>query len=269
MATLYDETPTGECGNTDCGQMAAWYVFSALGFYPVNPDSGVYAIGSPVTTKAVIHLDKNKYNGRTFTVIAKDNGPNNVYIQSATLNGRPYSRPWLTHQQIISGGTLRLVMGPKPNLNWGNALVDRPPATMPADFHYEKLPTPASETGPEVKATASNVYFNQYSDYGPDNAFDGDSDTRWATDTTPAWIAVDLRKEKAVCGVRIDETYNRVQKFEFQYRDGNEWKTIFAGTTLGGQFQHRFAAVTAREFRLNILAALENPSINEIELLSK
>ncbi len=269
MATLYDESPTGQCGNTDCGQMAAWYVFSALGFYPVNPDSDVYVIGSPMGTKASLHLYSQEYKERIFSVIAENNGPDNIYIQSATLNGKIYTRPWLTHEQIISGGILRLVMGPKPNMSWGNDLDDRPPATMPKDFHYKQLPTPAAEMGEEVKAAASNVYFKQYSDYGPENAFDGYADTRWATDTTPAWISVDLGKKQVVYGVQINETYNRVQKFEFQYRIGDEWKTIFDGTTIGGQYQHKFPPVNASQFRLNVIAASENPSINEIVFMRK
>jgi len=145
MAQMYNDTPTGQCGNADCGQMAAWYVFSALGFYPMNPDSGIYAIGSPVVTKAVVHLDQDKYHGHTFTVVAKDNGPSNIYIQSATLNGKPLNRAWLRHEEIVGGGTLRLVMGPKPNVDWAAAPEDRPPATMPADFHYAALPEPASD----------------------------------------------------------------------------------------------------------------------------
>jgi predicted alpha-1,2-mannosidase len=145
MATLYNDTPAGQCGNADCGQMAAWYVFSALGFYPMNPDSGIYAIGSPVVSKAVLHLDREKYDGHTFTVLADDNGPENVYIQSATLNGKPLNRAWLRHEEIIAGGTLHLVMGPQPNTDWGRAQEDRPPATMPADFHYAPLPEPASD----------------------------------------------------------------------------------------------------------------------------
>jgi predicted alpha-1,2-mannosidase len=150
MSTMYDDTPAGQCGNVDCGQMAAWYVFSALGFYPMNPDSGVYAIGSPAVSKAVVHLDQDKYHGRTFTVIAKNNSAANVYIQSAELNGKPYTKPWLTTEQITSGGTLRLVMGPKPNPAWGSAPEDRPPATMPADFHYPELPTPAADTAAQL-----------------------------------------------------------------------------------------------------------------------
>jgi predicted alpha-1,2-mannosidase len=145
MSLEYGDTPAGQCGNVDCGQMAAWYVLSAVGFYPMNPDSGIYAIGSPVVTKAVIHLDHAKYQGHTFTVIAKNNSAEDIYIQSATLNGKPLNRAWLTYQEITGGGTMCLVMGPKPNLDWGSALADRPPATMPAGFAYSPLPEPASD----------------------------------------------------------------------------------------------------------------------------
>ena len=145
MSTFYNDTPSGQCGNADCGQMAAWYVFSALGFYPMNPASGVYAIGSPVVNEAVIHFNSEKCHNRKFTVIAKNNSAQNVYIQSAYLNGKPLVRPWLTTEQITSGGTLNLVMGPKPNQEWGSRQEDRPPATMPADFQYAALPTPATE----------------------------------------------------------------------------------------------------------------------------
>jgi predicted alpha-1,2-mannosidase len=145
MAAEYNDTPAGQCGNADCGQMAAWYVFSALGFYPMNPDSGVYAIGSPVVSKATLHLDAEKYQGRTFTVVAENNAPENVYIQSATFNDQPLKRAWLRHEEIVGGGTLQLVMGPNPNVEWGRAPEDRPPATMPADFHYAPLPQPSSD----------------------------------------------------------------------------------------------------------------------------
>jgi hypothetical protein len=145
MAEEYGDTPDGECGNVDCGQMAAWYVFSAMGFYPVNPASGVYAIGSPVLGKTVLHLDAKRYGGRTFTVIARNNGPKNVYIQSATWNGKPYQRAWITREQITSGGTLVLAMGSKPNTAWGAAPAVRPPATMPAGFRYPAVPAPADD----------------------------------------------------------------------------------------------------------------------------
>jgi hypothetical protein len=145
MATLYDDTPAGQCGNVDCGQMAAWYVFSALGFYPVNPASGIYMIGSPVVSKAVVSLDAEKYHGRKFTVLAENNSATNIYIQSASLDGKPLAGAWLTHDQITAGGTLRLVMGPKPNFEWGHAQDVRPPATMPAGFHYPEVPAPSDD----------------------------------------------------------------------------------------------------------------------------
>lgn len=145
MKDLYNDTPAGAPGNNDVGQMSAWYVFSALGFYPVNPAQGVYAIGSPAVDKATIRLDKNYYGGRTFTMTARNNSPENVYIQSATLNGKALSDSYITHQQILAGGTLNFVMGPQPNTNWGKAEANRPPAGMPANFAYAAPPAPAKK----------------------------------------------------------------------------------------------------------------------------
>lgn len=124
---LYTNTPGGLCGNDDCGQMSAWYVFSALGFYPVDPVSGVYILGSPLLDEATIKLDPKFAKGRSFTVIAKNNSSKNVYIQSATLNGKPITRSWITHQEITAGGKLVLIMGPEPNKSFGSAPEDRPP----------------------------------------------------------------------------------------------------------------------------------------------
>ena len=145
MSTYYNDTPAGQCGNADCGQMPAWYVFSALGFYPVNPVSGIYAIGSPVVSKAVLHLDSKYFPGRKFTVIAKNNSADNIYIQSAALNGKALNRTWITRAEVTAGGTLNLKMGPKPNPDWGSAPESRPPATMPSNFEYQPLPPAASE----------------------------------------------------------------------------------------------------------------------------
>ncbi len=146
MNTLYDDTPKGECGNDDCGEMSAWYVLSALGFFPVNPASGDYVLGSPAVSKAVIHLDPAHYKnakGGTFTILAVNNSPANIYIQSASLNGKPLARSWFTHAELAAGGTLRLFMGPKPNLSWAVAPADRPRSGMPADMKYAALPAPS------------------------------------------------------------------------------------------------------------------------------
>jgi hypothetical protein len=120
----------------------------------------------------------------------------------------------------------------------------------------------------KIVASASNVYQNQTSQYGPQFAFDGDPGTRWATDdaTSQAWIAADLGGVKTIHGVRINEAYaGRVQNYELQYRDGTAWKTFLSGATLDANFEVTFPAVKAREFRLNILSAKQGPTINEIE----
>jgi predicted alpha-1,2-mannosidase len=111
----------GIIGNEDVGQMSAWYVMSALGFYPACPTDGVYIIGSPIFPKVTLRLDQRYYKGKAFTVVAKDTSDENVYIQSAKLNGKPLDRAWITHQEVVSGGTLEFVMGPQPNKGWGNA----------------------------------------------------------------------------------------------------------------------------------------------------
>lgn len=125
-AGLYKDTPDGLPGNDDCGQMSAWYVFTALGFYPVDPPSTVYVIGSPLADQTTIKLDPKYCKGGSFTVIARNNSAKNQYIQAAYLDGHPLNRSWITHQEIVAGGTLELVMGPQPNRNWGAAPADRP-----------------------------------------------------------------------------------------------------------------------------------------------
>jgi predicted alpha-1,2-mannosidase len=111
----YSNTPTGVLGNEDCGQMSAWYVFTAMGFYPVNPASAQYLIGSPLFTRTTLHLP----NGRQFEIAAANNSADRPYIQSARLNGKPLTAPVITHQQIEAGGRLEFVMGEKPS-QWGS-----------------------------------------------------------------------------------------------------------------------------------------------------
>lgn len=124
----YGDGVYGICGNDDVGQMSAWYVLSAIGFYPVCPVNGIYIIGSPVFRKVSIRLDPRYYPGRTFTVIAHHASPQNIYIQSAKLNGHPLNRAWIRHREIVAGGTLEFVMGPKPNKDWASAPADLPPS---------------------------------------------------------------------------------------------------------------------------------------------
>ena len=111
---LYLNAPDGICGNEDCGQMSAWFVFSAMGFYPVDPISGQYEIGSPLFPEVKMHVG----NGKIFTVLAPEVSAENIYIQSVKLNGQPYDKSYITHEQIMSGATLEFVMGSQPGPVW-------------------------------------------------------------------------------------------------------------------------------------------------------
>ncbi len=124
---LYHDGPKGICGNEDCGQMSAWYIFSSLGFYPVNPANGAYVLGSPLHEEATLHFP----NGKSFTVKANNNGPGNLYIQSARLNGSPYEKSFITHRDLLNGGILELEMGSQPNRDFGAAAANRPSSTLP------------------------------------------------------------------------------------------------------------------------------------------
>ncbi len=119
---LYNNLSSGYAGNEDCGQMSSWYIFSAMGFYPVNPSSGVFAIGSPAFKSATIRLAQ----GKSFIIKASLVSKANIYIQSAFLNGKPYSNASINYRDIIHGGVLEFVMGPVPNRQWGNGMNDRP-----------------------------------------------------------------------------------------------------------------------------------------------
>ena len=115
MNTMYKPEPHGLCGNDDCGQMSAWYIFSALGFYPVTPGSNQYVIGSPCVDEAIINLE----NGKIFKITSENLSKENIYINEVKLNGKDINRSYLTHNEIINGGELKYIMSNKPNKNWG------------------------------------------------------------------------------------------------------------------------------------------------------
>lgn len=115
LKTQYSANPDGLSGNEDCGQMSAWYVFSAMGLYPFNPASAEYQIGSPIFEEVTINISE----GKTFTIVAENTSDNNIYIQSATLNGIEFNRTNISHKELLQGGALKFVMGSEPNRNWG------------------------------------------------------------------------------------------------------------------------------------------------------
>ena len=126
MDEQYSEHPDGLCGNEDCGQMSAWYVLSAMGFYPVTPGLDYYVTGSPVFDKVTIHLE----NGNSCVIEARNNSSENKYIQSASLNGKPMTKSFIYHRDIMDGGHFVFEMGPEPEKNWGSADEDIPVAAV-------------------------------------------------------------------------------------------------------------------------------------------
>ena len=127
VAALYNNTSAGIPGNDDCGQLSSWFVSAALGFYPVNAATGVYVIGCPLVDRATI---RNPATGARFVIIAENNSQQNMFIQSAKLNGRELTRSWLTHAEIVSDGELRFRMSSTPNKEWASARADRPQSSL-------------------------------------------------------------------------------------------------------------------------------------------
>lgn len=126
MDDMFFDTPEGICGNEDAGQMSAWYVFNALGFYPANPANGAFVFGSPIFEKVTFPVGA----GKNFTVESVNNSKQNIYIQSVTLNGQPYNKAYITYADIMAGGQLVFNMGAEPNKEFGSAPENRPRSDM-------------------------------------------------------------------------------------------------------------------------------------------
>ena len=133
LETQYKAVPKGISGNDDTGQMSAWYVFSAMGFYPVTPGLDYYVIGSPLFDRVKINLE----NGKQFELIVKNNSPSHPYIQSVILNGREYAKSYIKHGDIMNGSKMVITMGGQPNKSWAAAPKDRPPSD-----EYDCAPVP-------------------------------------------------------------------------------------------------------------------------------
>lgn len=130
MNTLYSATPDGYCGDEDNGQTSAWYVFSALGFYPVCPGTDQYVLGAPLFKKAVLHLE----NGKDVSIHAAENTPENMYVREMKLNGDEYTRNYVTHSDLMSGGKIELQMSAVPNYKRGIK-----PEDVPYSFSNERM----------------------------------------------------------------------------------------------------------------------------------
>jgi len=113
--SMYHDRPDGYAGNEDAGQMSAWAVWSMMGLYPASPVGGEYVFGSPVLDKSTITMP----NGKTFTIIAKNNLEKNIYVKSVSLNGKAYHKTYINHADLVKGGELVFEMSSKPNKKFG------------------------------------------------------------------------------------------------------------------------------------------------------
>ncbi|MCP5049755.1 MAG: glycoside hydrolase family 92 protein, partial [bacterium] len=150
LDTLYTDKPDGLSGNEDCGQMSAWYIMSAMGFYPVTPGQDTYVIGTPLFKRTVIDVG----NGKTFTISAANVSTKNIYIQSARLNRQPWTKSWIRHGDIVKGGTLEFQMGQEPNKQWGSRDEDIP---FSAVTEHPMVPVPYVVSGSRTFTDSTEV----------------------------------------------------------------------------------------------------------------
>ncbi|MBT3242881.1 MAG: glycoside hydrolase family 92 protein [Bacteroidetes bacterium] len=155
----FKHTPDGLCGNDDLGQLSSWYIFGAMGFYPVTPGRDEYIIGSPAFEKVVIQLSDSK----EFTISAINLSSNNYYIQSVSLNGQELTRSYLRHGEIVAGGELVFEMGPNPNREWGSSNENVPVSSI-GDSKF--TPIPYLQQGNQVFADSTQVRLGTYVDSG-------------------------------------------------------------------------------------------------------
>jgi hypothetical protein len=251
MDEFYKPAPDGLIGNEDCGQMSAWYVFSAAGFYPVSPGSTTYAIGSPLFPEVRFNLE----NGKSFVVKAHGVSERNVYIQSATLNGKPYAKSYLEHSDLTSGGDLVFEMGAQPNLQWGRGLGRQPESSMDGSGF---VPVPVIKTASKTFRKTLEVALQSLQSgatvyYTTDGSEPSAKSTRFLkpfaidSDTTIKAIAVDRHGNRSFV---VTGNYHRIphdwkitllSKYSSQYPGGGDSALIdgIRGTTnwSGGAWQ--------------------------------
>jgi len=124
METMYAALPDGLQGNEDVGQMSSWYIMSSMGFYPVDPVSGNYIFGTPLFDQVTLQLGK----GKQLEIVAHRSAPSDQYIQSVTFNGKPHTRSWFNHREIVDGAKIEFMLGSQPNLEFGTKAEDIPPS---------------------------------------------------------------------------------------------------------------------------------------------
>jgi predicted alpha-1,2-mannosidase len=220
MDQFYKPVPDGLIGNEDCGQMSAWYVLSAAGFYPVTPGSTIYAIGTPLFPEVRFNLE----NGRSFTLKARDVSEQNIYVQSATLNGKPYGKSYLQHADLAAGGELVFQMGPRPNERWGTGVGSKP---------VSRITGPSIVPAPVIKSKGQTFKINLEFDIKPLGratmiyyTIDGSEPTTRSLRFTYPWAVGESTTVKAIAVYRGRKSRVTTAKF---HQIPHDWKlTLFS-----------------------------------------
>ncbi|MCG8474893.1 MAG: GH92 family glycosyl hydrolase [Cytophagales bacterium] len=231
MQEQYSATAEGISGNEDCGQMSAWYVLSAMGFYPVNPASGDYIIGTPVFDEVKLHLN----SGKELIIKASKVSKDNIYIQRVTVNGKPYTKSFFTHKMLEKGGEIVFEMGPKPNKKWGSSQADRPvsravPKGLLADENRPSLFMPYTQSENTLFARERNVKLRN---------IDKKATIRYTLDgTEPAATSTVFTGS-----LRIDQTTTVKAK---AFREGFEASPVMSRKFIKGLFNngHKYPKLT-------------------------
>jgi len=236
----FRDSAGGLPGNDDCGQVSAWYIFGALGFYPVCPGTPRYVIGTPLFKKATIHLP----NGKDFVIAAPTVSPSNFYIQSIALNGVSYGKNWFTHEDITRGGALEVTMTSKPT-SWATD-----PDACPPSMTDLGLPSPPPPQAPVVTpprtanlalgkpVTVSSIWGGSFAG---SNAVDGNTATRWCSSPSSKaqWICVDLGSRRDIRQVRLNWEQASASSYKIQVSDdANSWTDIYSTTTGNAGIDH-------------------------------
>lgn len=233
-AANYFDSIKGLTGNEDCGQMSAWYILSALGFYPVDPVSGRYAIGSPFFTKATINLGR----GKKFVITAEANSPANLYIQSASLNGTPLDTPFIDYADIVRGGTMDFTMAATPSA-WATGGTAVPTTNL-------ALGKPAQMIGGDGRWG------------GPERAVDGNTATYAQPGENSLWdLQVDLGAAVPIAAIYLDtDPSNYASAYTLRVStDASTWQTVVTETAGDGTPKtYPIPTVTARYILLDVTA---------------
>ncbi|BCI60750.1 GH92 family glycosyl hydrolase [Solibaculum mannosilyticum] len=252
-----NDPAAGMTGNSDCGQMSSWYLFTAMGFYPVNPASGEYMIGSPFFDKVTIHT-----GDKDFEIIAHNNSEENMYIQSATLNGEALDIPVLTHEQIVNGGKIEFEMGSAPS-DWGSDYRDEALPTY-EDTKTPDLPDSWTEEQPEEPEESDNLALTAEctsdakwtsADIGgsPDKINDGNIQTGFLSGgmPLPAYFTLTWEEPQSFDSMWLYANYNKAQApyswdIEVSENGVDNWQTV--GTVEDAKWETSQESREGKEF---------------------